>query len=622
MLGSGWFRSWVAPLLALFTLPVLAVWFALHVTRSLDLEVQGQALAAIEADASLGEAERAQLSQFYAEVPMSAVCAGSVPGTEELAADLADLCSMHGYFRWIFRLGAASGLVGLGMVLVGVGAVLVARRGEGAQVPAYFVGWNAMKWGSSLQIITQGALMVLLSYWVSVWFFNVYVPKLIILVALLVLVGVGVALMALWRRIDLTSELRGALISEADAPKLWARVRELAQRIGTAAPQQIVGGIDDSFFVTEGRMRVDGQLLTGRTLFVSLGLLRALPRDQADAVLAHELGHFAGGDTARTVRLTPALARTEHFLGALEGQAVAWVATPVLWSFYHHFMLAISANSRTRELAADAVAAAQTSGLAISSALLRVTAYGRYRGEVERQLFAHQELLTELGIAGRVQAGFLGYVRGLASPTALVDDQLAHPFDRHPTTRDRMAAVNVSLDGAQVAEILATEVSDSWVDDIPVAAEVEAKLWAIYEAEFRAAHEYALAVRYRPDTDAEREIVERHFPELVIGKDDKVVCKVSYAALTYQDWASPLPWSEIVSITKTDGTFGDVLDFVTKTQGKLRLKLRPLGKGQAEFLQKMPQYWNRDTFMREHQANLAIVAIAELAGAPSEEPPA
>ena len=62
----------------------------------------------------------------------------------------------------------------------------------------------------------------------------------------------------------------------------------------------MIAGIDDQFFVTEHPVTIQHADWKGRTLFVSLSLLRTMPEDETRAALAHELAHFSGNDTYYT----------------------------------------------------------------------------------------------------------------------------------------------------------------------------------------------------------------------------------------------------------------------------------------------------------------------------------
>jgi Zn-dependent protease with chaperone function/uncharacterized protein YegJ (DUF2314 family) len=85
---------------------------------------------------------------------------------------------------------------------------------------------------------------------------------------------------------------------------LWTMVRNIAQTLGAAPPENIVVGFDPAFFVTESDVHcLDGKL-AGRTLFISLPLCRVMSVDEFRAVIAHELTHFRGYDTAYIRRFT------------------------------------------------------------------------------------------------------------------------------------------------------------------------------------------------------------------------------------------------------------------------------------------------------------------------------
>lgn len=88
----------------------------------------------------------------------------------------------------------------------------------------------------------------------------------------------------------------GIAVTEADEPRLWALVRDLASAAGTRAPDRIVLTADVNAAVAE-HSRLLGLLPGTRTLCLGVPLLTGLSEAQLRAVLAHEYGHFTGGDT-------------------------------------------------------------------------------------------------------------------------------------------------------------------------------------------------------------------------------------------------------------------------------------------------------------------------------------
>jgi hypothetical protein len=63
---------------------------------------------------------------------------------------------------------------------------------------------------------------------------------------------------------------RGRFVDRTVAPKFWEDIDRLSHEIGTAAPDHVIAGIDDKFFVTEHPVAIQGARRKGRTLFVSL----------------------------------------------------------------------------------------------------------------------------------------------------------------------------------------------------------------------------------------------------------------------------------------------------------------------------------------------------------------
>ena len=90
----------------------------------------------------------------------------------------------------------------------------------------------------------------------------------------------------------------GQVASEDENPELWEFVKSIAQEIGAASPDNIVVGVEPTFYVTAASVRGSSeQPLQGETLYLSLPLLRLLDTNELKAIVAHELGHFKGEDT-------------------------------------------------------------------------------------------------------------------------------------------------------------------------------------------------------------------------------------------------------------------------------------------------------------------------------------
>ncbi|MFF8725278.1 M48 family metalloprotease [Streptomyces sp. NPDC015171] len=130
-----------------------------------------------------------------------------------------------------------------------------------------------------------------------------------------VLLGIPVARGMLMLRTPKGEDPYGISVTEADEPRLWAVVRELAAAAGTRAPHRILltGEVNASVSETP---RLLGLFPGRRRLTLGVPLLIGLSEAQLRSVLAHEFGHFTGGDT----RLSALVVRGRVQIGRVIGQ--------------------------------------------------------------------------------------------------------------------------------------------------------------------------------------------------------------------------------------------------------------------------------------------------------------
>ncbi|HSI03121.1 MAG TPA: M48 family metallopeptidase, partial [Myxococcota bacterium] len=238
----------------------------------------------------------------------------------------------------------AHGALWLGVAAV-AGAVLlgcVAFTSREAQLWAFTFGWRALTFVTVVEILLQGALATWLSYWMTAIYLQVYSVKLVAVVGIVALIAAWTALRGMFRKPDDGPPLEAEEVHAADAPRLWTRLRDLATRLRTPPPSHVVAGIDDNFFVTENGVTLASGKLSGRTLYVSLPLLRTLSSSEADAVLAHELAHFQGGDAAASGQLGPHLVRFSNYLVELGSNGATKPAYYLLRMFGSIFELALA----------------------------------------------------------------------------------------------------------------------------------------------------------------------------------------------------------------------------------------------------------------------------------------
>ena len=104
-----------------------------------------------------------------------------------------------------------------------------------------------------------------------------------------------------------TATVLATIATSADFPKLHGLIASVADRISARRPDNVILGLQDEFFATSAKVSVIGsdQQLSGETLCLSLPMLRVLSRGELSAVIAHELGHFSGSDTAYSLQFAP-----------------------------------------------------------------------------------------------------------------------------------------------------------------------------------------------------------------------------------------------------------------------------------------------------------------------------
>ncbi len=253
--------------------------------------------------------------------------------------------------------------------------------------------------------------------------------------------------------------LVGTIVTQTEAPGLFALVGDLAKARGAPVPQTVVAGAVSGFFVTSypQRLQTTGQVIDGRTLHVCLPQLVVLNRAELRVVLAHELAHFSGEDTAYSMQFQPVYVGLQHAMAAVAGRPASRnppldrMLRPAHALGQHvldRFDRAVKHWSRLREFEADRAAIATEPPEALATSLLRTAVASEI---VDAQLDALNrrpadapaDLMGQtLEIAGR---------QGLIEPARHLQDRQPHPTDTHPPTAQRIAAAGVTVDDGMLA---------------------------------------------------------------------------------------------------------------------------------------------------------------------------
>jgi Zn-dependent protease with chaperone function len=539
--------TFVLPALLVFLVPVLSYFFFSHAQGRFDDQFRESILNDIRADQSITEEERAQAVAFFTEVPLSKLLAN-----KEFAANLpGDTRFYYATFRWMIVISAASVLTGVGVFLLAGVCVALSLHSQFVQYLSLSVGWHVLRIYGALQAVAQGVLLVALSFWVPALWFNAYSVKLILVIGVLAVGAVGYLIAAIFRRVDDDFSVAGQVLGKDEAAPLWDELCRICARVGTAPPDQIIAGIDDNFFVTEHPVTVGDTTYRGRTLFVSLSLLKQLQGGEVDAILAHEMAHFSGQDTLYSRKITPLLGRYGQYLHALQEGGVTLPIYYFMLCFRALYQFSLGRLSRQREFRADRIALETTSAHDAAGALLRTVAYSNYRNGVEQELFKQERALEAANVCERIEQGFGQYAARFVRGPEIGQLAPAHPFDSHPPLAERLQALGVPLESEDAQSLLAAAGDGRWYQLIPTAEQMETEQWGEYEEGFRLYHERTLPYRFLPETDEECEIVVRAFPPLTF-EGSQGALTLDHEKIGYDKWPEPIRYAEITNLSLDD----------------------------------------------------------------------
>ncbi len=604
---AGFAKSYVLPALIIFLIPGFGLWFFNHVEASYDQMIRARIISQVKSDQSLTESERAKVMQFYQKARVSRIMASNRPEAAKLQASFSRVQTRYAIFRWMKRIAGVCLLTAAGaFVAVGVG-VAFSFRSQGAQYWSLRLGWNVLRWVALVEVVGQGILAVALSFWVTAFWFERYYLKLVGLAALLALCAVVLLIKAIFRKLPSEGQFVGRLVRPHAAPSLWQRVSQMAQRLNIAPPDNIFVGIDDNFFVTEQPVKVGNDHHTGRTLFVSLSLLKTLSRSEADAVLAHELAHFSGEDTLYSKRISPLLGRYAHYLQALYEGGISRPVFSFMLLFWNLYQLSLNKLSRQREFRADRVGADLTSPRDAAQALVKTAAYSRYRQQVQQTLFARDQNVEAMNVSERIEQGFPAFMSASANAASLAESQTPHPFDSHPPLAARIAGLGLEPQSVLNAPGALPSLGDTWFSAIESAAAIEAEQWRDFEQAFHQAHEESLAYRFKPEGDAEIRHVTKFFPPVEFRDSKGQTATLDYARLLLSDGGCSIPFSAIASCRLEEhlGRHRLVIDYLPEgAQKKETRKLthKDFKREGANFLETFQRYYGRHLAAKEYLA--------------------
>ena len=264
------------------------------------------------------------------------------------------------------------------------------------------------------------------------------------------------------------SDVAGHAVSREEAPGLWQWVDEIAAKVGTTPPDHIIAGMMECFYVTSHRIMLnENQLIEGKTLYFPLLYSALLNREEASAVIGHELGHFTGEDTTYSLNFAPIYAGMSHSISLVANEVEDYyskvIMSPSVYLgifFLEQFDFAVSHWSRIRELEADKAGASVSSPAAVASSLLRISAVSEVISETLGELYEGTLKTDDLlpVVMARLRE------RGVPEAGQFLNEATSHPSDSHPQTRARIEALSQDISDELLAAASREVQSDDYAN--------------------------------------------------------------------------------------------------------------------------------------------------------------
>lgn len=542
---SGFFHKNLLPFLLVLSIPVFSLAFFPDAEKRVDAIVLQSIENHLGVARDLSKEEKEAELEFFHKVPVSEIMASRDPAWAPLQEMFEPSRMAYGVFRWM-TIVAWTCLITVALtLLVAGGSVALSLRSNAAQYRALRVAWPMLRTSAVIQVVGQAVLFVALSFWVTAVWYNSYEPKLICLAAVLAGYAVFALVKAIFRKVNEDNHpISGEVVAKGAAPELWTRIEGIAMALGTAPPDRIVAGIEPSFFVTEHPVTVAGTRLDGRTLFVSLPMLKIMSIEEADAVLGHELAHFSGEDTLWSRRISPLMGKFEIYLHALYGGLSSPVAR-FMHFFWNLYLLSIRRLRRQREFRADAVGATVNSPAAMARALVKIASYCEYLNKTEQSIIEKPGVESDLQLAAQLEQGFPGFLSAFASDGKSLKNEVPHPFDTHPPMVERVRKLGFDVTEILKDEELLASPPSTWHDAIVPGNALEAGLWSEREQKLQQYHGRSIAYRVLPETAEEIATVELHFPRQTLKNAKGQTATIDYRSMRLSTSDFEIPFSAI-----------------------------------------------------------------------------
>jgi len=235
----------------------------------------------------------------------------------------------------------------------------------------------------------------------------------------------------------------GPRMTEADQPVLFEQLRSLAQSTDQSMPSEVYALPEMNAWVANrgGVMGIGSRRIMG----IGIPLMQVLSSEQLRGVLAHEFGHYYGGDTKLGPWLFVTRSAIIRTVVNLASSGSSILHLPFQW-YLKLFLRLTQKVSRQQEFTADALAAKTVGPQAIGDALKIV-----YSKAIAFDGFWQNEYspALERGVRPPMAQGFREYSTApkikemieVALKQAM-EESKSDIYDSHPALKERLESIN------------------------------------------------------------------------------------------------------------------------------------------------------------------------------------
>jgi Zn-dependent protease with chaperone function len=229
-------------------------------------------------------------------------------------------------------------------------------------------------------------------------------------------------------------------VTEEEQPELFRVVGEVADAMNAHRPDEVYLVHDVNAFVLEDT-RLLGLITRKRVMGIGLALMNTFTVDEMRGVIAHEFGHYAGGDT----RLAPLVYRGRESIFRTLKNLGGGILRNIYIAYFKLFLRTSMSVSRNQELAADewSVRIAGSEPTIATHRRLGANglAYDAFLGRYVQPLWRSGFRPVNQFDGFRQMVEHNGNALALAETAKVVLGRSSSEFDSHPAAAERIAFI-------------------------------------------------------------------------------------------------------------------------------------------------------------------------------------